>query len=170
MRRFPRVVLAPFLALALSSCDPMCVIQQDLVLAPEAGPTEIQERLAPFDFAWKAPYIQRAPEPEEVRPAVLYGAGWPVILEWFARRRVLEIYTGKITTDFSAEEVATQVRAHERVFERLAPLLAPEARAAGVILRTGEYWFDDEDLAEHLERLRASGTLGPKGARTPAGR
>ena len=165
----PRLIaFAPILALA--SCDPVCSIHQELLLAPEVGPAEIQQRLVPFDFAWEAPYVQRAPEPEEVRPAVLYGAGWPVILEWFAQRRVLEVYTAKITTDFTAEEVATQVRAHERVFERLAPLLAPEARAAGVILRTNEFWFDDEELQEHLERLRASGVLGPKGARTPAGR
>jgi hypothetical protein len=161
---------APFLALALASCDPLCSIRQVIVLDPAVGPAQIQERLEALDFEWESPYLTGEPEPGvEVRPARLFGAGWFLGIEWIASRHTLELSTGKITTDFSAEEVAIQVRAHERVFERLAPLLSPRTRAHGVLLLAEGCW-DDEELQEHLEQLRASGVLGPDGARTPAAR
>ncbi|MBK9387864.1 MAG: hypothetical protein IPN34_23860 [Planctomycetes bacterium] len=164
----PRLIaFAPILALA--SCDPYLGIHQHVVLDPSVRASAIQERLAPFEFAWESPYLSESPEREEVRPASVRGAGWHLGLRWITRRHVLDLRTGDIAKGPIAEEVAAQVRAHERVFEQLRPLLSAEARSAGVILRAEGVW-DDEALQEHLEALRATGTLGPPGARSPATR
>ncbi|MBL8898625.1 MAG: hypothetical protein JNM84_13395 [Planctomycetes bacterium] len=156
-------------ALALASCDPYLGIHQHVVLDPSVRASAIQERLAPFEFTWASPYLSGSPECEEVRPAAVRGAGGHIGLRWIARRHVLDIRTGDIAMGPIAEEVAAQVRAHERIFEQLLPLLSAESRAAGVLLRAEGVW-DDEELQEHLEGLRAAGTLGLPGARTPAGR